>query len=248
MSNKEFLRFNFTEPVKESDDLTSFLETKHQSTKSNVSQKQGGGNNQAWVIIFILIFSLVVLGGYSAFKNRENENQIKSLKNQTSTNMAEEARKNIITGDNFSLILNAPTPSNFNVKRQVAPSKFLDGKEAVQTSFIGINAKTGQDLISGIEVQISEYDNKMDKSLFEETVLAKLGDKYEIKSRDITLPKSLKVTQLQQKDKNLDEVYYVTVTEDNYYIIKVYNQGARYPEFSAATKFTDSLLPNLYLN
>jgi hypothetical protein len=248
MPNKEFLRFNFTEPVKEAEDLTRFLETKQQSVKSKLSQKQGGANGHAWIIIFVLIFSLIGLGVYSVLKNRENENQIASLKNQTGANTPEENTKNIITADNFSLILNTPTPSNFAIKRQVLPSPFLDGKEVVQTSFLGANTKTGQELFSGIEVQISEFDNKMDKTLFEETVLTKLGEKYEVKSRDVSLPKNIKVTQIQQKNDNLDETYYITVTEDNYYIIKIYNQSSRYPEFNSTTKFTESLLPNLYLN
>ncbi|MEM1311899.1 MAG: hypothetical protein AAGF07_00340 [Patescibacteria group bacterium] len=248
MPKKEFLQFNFTEPVNESKSMNEFLEAKKNSVRRSLKNNQNK-TNYAWIVVFILLLSLFFLAGYSYYRNLESEKQIDSLKTQTNTQqLNQDDVQNIVTGDNFSLVLNRPTPANFRLERNVTESQFLEDLTTVKTNFTSSNVKDGQELISGIEVQISEYDNKLDKSLFEETVLTKLDTGYEIVTRDVILPKNTKVTQIQRKDMTEDEVYYITVTEDNYYIIKVYNQAARYPEFEETTEFTESLLPSLYLN
>ena len=249
MEEKENLNFNFAQPVKEAESLKQFLEEKENAVKASLSSenkiKKG---SRAWILVFVLMISLISLATYTLLKNRENERQIAVLKSQTTTTTPEGQSKNIVTADNFSLILPTTTPDNFALERKNISFTFLDNKNGVQVNFTGKNTKAGQELVSGIDIQISEFDNKMDKTTFVQQVLAKLGDKYELKLGDVTLPKDIKVSKIQPKDGTQDQIYYVTVTEDNYYVIKVYNQAQRYAEFENVSKFTESLLPSLYLN
>jgi hypothetical protein len=249
MQDNENTNFNFTQPIIEADNLNQYLDEKEKAIKANLATaKKTHSNGRAWILVFVLLLSLIALATYTLVKNRENENQIAALKNQTSTSTTDPSTQNIVTADNFSLVLNTPTPDNFTMDRKVITSPYLDNQTAVQVDFTGKNNKAGQDLISGIEVQVSEYDNKLDKTAFEQLVLSKLGDKYEIESTNISLPKNIMAAKIQQKDGNLDDTYYVAVTQDNYYVIKLYNEASRYSEFDDVSSFTNTLLPNLYLN
>jgi hypothetical protein len=75
-----------------------------------------------------------------------------------------------------------------------------------------------------------------------------LGKDYEIKSTDISIPKNIKLSKIQQKNASADVSYYATVTADNYYVVKIINESVNYPELEEYTKFTDSFLEGLFLN
>ncbi len=251
MSENSSSDFDFSKTLSARESFEDYVSKKENDLKQTLhtSQPNYRRGNKSWVIIFVLMLSLVGLGTYTLIQNKENEKQISSLKNQSVAGAQDvNSAQNIISAEGFSLVLNQATPSNFALGRKSGSFEIIPEKQAVTTSLLTNNTKAGQTLQSGLEVSTTEYDNKLDKEAYENLIVSKLGDQFEIKSRDINLPKEIKVTKIQSKDNSEDIVYYATVTEDSYYLIKIYNQASRYPEFDDSTRFTENLLSALYLN
>lgn len=250
MIKKPNQTFNFQSEFKEKNEIfRQYLKSKEKAIKSKFFTGNSQNNqSKSWILVFVLMMGIVSLGSYSLNQNKEKNIQSTNIKNQGVAGVYEDKSQNIITGDSFSLVLTQKTPKGFDLQVKKSVANKITGKNSTVTSFLAKQNKGGQELQTGIEGWVNEYDNKMDKTIFEDFVLSKLGGEYEIKSRDINLPKDIKITKLESKNGNKDLVYYVTVTNENYYIFKLYNQTSKYPELNEQSRFTDTFLQGLYLN
>jgi len=243
-------QFDFKKALDQQDSFESFLSSKENIIKQrlNSHSPENKVKSKSWALVFVLMLSLIVMGTYTLLQSRHNDRELAALKRERVAGVLEENTQNIVTADGFSLVLNQSTPKAFEIGRQTGKFEFLENTEATTTKFLAKPTKGGQELLTGIEVSVAEYDNQLDNKSFSQKVLAKLGSSYEIKSEDVNLPKDFKVTKIQIKNDPESTAYYSAVTQDNYYLIKIYNQTSKYSDLNELSRFSDSLLQNLYLN
>jgi hypothetical protein len=242
--------FDFKQPIQRDKQFEEFVRTKEESLKRKLSPRKPSQDRHMWALVSILMLSLIGLGVFALIQKQDNERQIAALKSKGVAGVNESVENpmaNIITAEGFSLVLKQPAPKGFQLDRRSSSFEYLANKTAVITSFLANQKVEGKEVISGIEVSVSEYDNKLDRKAFDKQVVEKLGPDFEIKSEDINIPNDFKLSKIQSKNpENIS--YYTTVTSNNYYVIKVYNQTAKYSEFSEISRFTDSILETIYLN
>ena len=73
--------------------------------------------------------------------------------------------KNIISGDNFSLVLNEKTPDGFEMTKKSTQSPFFEQKNVVNFSFVKKIPNSSSEFL-GIQIVTSEYDSKLDQKTF----------------------------------------------------------------------------------
>lgn len=215
------------------------------SSKNNPTHAK---NHQIWVLIFVLLTGLIAAGAFSVNQTL----RIQELESEFAANpqvvgaSTNSSMDNIIVGSGFSIIVDQKTPSNFELKTNFGRIKYLNALGST-TQLLSRREKGGIELLTGIEVQVVEYDNKLTEEAFLKRMQEVLGGNYTLASEKIKVPKQFELRKFVPRSKD-DPTYYVTVTADNYYVIKLYNQTAAYPEFTEDTRFTDKLIPALWLN
>ena len=247
MSSKQ--EFNFEDPFDSSQLDNDYLQKNEQEIITRTFQHPPKRRpSRAWGLVLILFISLGVLSAYTINQQIENQEEIDLLQNAQVAGAQDEVEDTVISGDSFSLVISRNIPGEFSLSRSENRSELFEDRPSVSTEYTTTNKKAGLDLTNGIGVTSSPYDNQYDQNSFEEQVLENLGNDYRIVSENITLPKNIKATKIESIDSSNLIDHYVVVTEENYYVIKIYNQSLRYSEFSETTEFTNSLLEYLYLN
>lgn len=237
-------KYDFISPIQQlktnknqdSGDLEDFL-----SENFDRKQKYTKKKNRVFnlVIITILFLSLGSLVGFSYWQ----WNSGKTRKSEVA-GIQDNSVKNIVSGDNFSLVLNEKTPDGFEMTKKNIQSLFFEQKNVVNSSFVKkISNSTGETTL-GIEIITSEYDSKLDQKGFATKIKENLGNDWNILSEDINLPGQVLLSKIQKKDKS--QSYYTTATKNYYYVISILTQNK--PEYAESNRFVESLLPNLNLN
>lgn len=242
--------FDFKQPIQPNKYFEEYVRSKEQHIKSKL-YRQPPQNAHLWAIVFVLMVSMVGLGVFALLQKQEMDRYLAGLNPNPSVagiSDSNQIGKNIITAEGFSLVLNTQTPEAFQLNRESGQFQPLEGQTAVTTSLLAKTNQDNQELLSGIQVSVIEYDNKLDRKTYDQAILKYLGQEYEIKGENISIPSEFQLSKIQHKTNPDGVAYYTSVTLDNYYLIKVYNQTAKYPELTPITRFTDSLLEGLYLN
>jgi hypothetical protein len=244
-------KYDFLKPIQESDEFGNYVKKTEQNLKQRINPKTpktSHPNSYLWAVVFILMLSLIGLGTFSIVQKQKTDQELATLRNQKVAGANENLNvKNIIAADGFSLVMSQATPNQFKLTRQTEPFGFLPDKIAVKTSLLAKIPADGKDQISGIEVSVSEYDNKLDRQAFDQVVIEKLGKDYNLKSDDINIPNNFKISKIQAQASD-GVAYYTAVTTANYYVIKIYTQTSKNNDLAEINRFTDSMLENLYLN
>lgn len=200
-----------------------------------------------WLLITLLSAGIVGLSYFAYLQYRENQRLIAENKAKVTqvAGINESSSLNIISGENFSILVNQDIPAGFILLNETKDWEFWDGQKSTLSSFFFQKNYDGKNLISGIKINSLEFDNKNDRETFDKIVLDKLGDGWVIKSQDIHIPNNIKLSKLENKE---GKAYYTTVTAGYYYVIQIENQTQPYPEFKEVSQFVDKFLANLYLN
>jgi hypothetical protein len=244
-------QFNFKE-VDSQIDLQDYLSKRESEIRDRLKQEHGRSKIRNWGILGVLTVCLIGLGVYSFSEISNNEVQLSQARNQIQQiagmvdDTPSENQIPAITGDWFSIAPKTVPPREFIKSSETIDFEYLDGKKAKTTAFVA-NIKEDnleKQLKTGIEVQVVEFDNKYNSKQFSDLVLEKLGEDFNIESRDINIPKNFKLTKIS----NSDEEFYTAVTEDNYYLIKLFRETKNIEKYENLNNFTDSILENLYLN
>ncbi len=251
--NKLTEEFDFSQPIEFSklgSEPNLEVKLKKQKSQTIDSQKKASDpkNQQVLVIVFILLVGLIAAGSFSiiqALRVQELENELNPGPEVAGVSNTDQGN-NIIVGSGFSIIMDQPTPESFNLKTNFGSVNFLS-KVGSTTQFLAQLEKGGLDLTTGIEVQIAEYDNKLDADQFIEEIDSTLGSSYTLGSEQIKVSDQFELAKFVSQSQD-DPTYYATVTTENYYLIKIYNQTSEYSEFIDYSRFTDNLIPNLWLN
>ena len=246
-------RFNFNVPAPKTSEqlpVSDFLRIKEGELKQRIHSSKTSSAGGISLLIFVFFVSLIGLGTYSILENKKNHEIIDTLKKEQRVAGVSESQATIlpVTGYGFSILPKQTPPEDFKKEKSLQNFPIFDSRQSVLSSFAAKITKDKKELKSGIEIYVAEYDNKNNRNTYDEAVLTKLGKDYEIKSKEISLPKGFQVSKIQNKQQNEGFSYYTTLTTENYYLIKIYNQLTEYPEYSSVSTFTDNILNNLYLN
>jgi hypothetical protein len=234
-------------------DFDYFTEEKEKELKQKIKTKPAKKSNKfGWFLVLILFISLLALSTFTLDEMRRKNQLLADYKspNQIAGIFDQNVPIAPITGDWFSILPKEKPPIEFQKTKSLEKSNILNDRQASNTTYIAeVDSSNNTKLKSGIEISVIEYDNRYNSKQLAETVVQKLGSNmYEIKDSNIEIPKNIKLTKIETSINSDNISYYTTVTSDNYYIIKVYNQTSKDSKYNKITKFTNSILENLYLN
>jgi hypothetical protein len=200
-----------------------------------------------WLIVAILCLSFSALGFYS-YKTIENDRSKLQLAKQQQTvagiNDGKELTAKPVTGEGFSLLIKKNPPKEFVKTTSFVDSQLWTGRKASNTIYEATVQDKSVTKKTGFQLEVLEYDNRYDLVTFADFINTNL--KAEIISRDISIPKDVKLTKIQIK--NSKEVYYTTATTENYYILKTYQETENSQDYQEINKYFEEILNNLYLN
>lgn len=241
-------QFDFCEPIKKTQapsqaDFSQFGPDYEQSELPKIKAKNRRLN---LVFICFLLASLLGLSYFGYTQWQEKENLIALSRKPQVAGIVDEKVKNIIPGENFSLVMDSKTPTGFAMTKKNVDSNLFDQKNILSSSFIVRKTKNDKELVSGIQILSSQYDYKLDQGSFANSVKDKLGEDWTILAEDINLPGQVLVSKISKKDKS--QTYYTAATKNYYYVIQILNDTKTDPEFAEISQFSDQLLPNLHLN
>lgn len=215
--------------------LEDFLTENFDLQQKKVKRKNRVFNLVIITILFLSFGSLAVFGYWQWNGGKVSKSQVAGIQDTLV--------KNIVSGDNFSLILSEKAPDGFEMTKKNIQSPFFEQKNVVNSSFIKKTLSNSGEIVSGIEIITSEYDFKLDQKAFATKIKENLGNNWEILSEDITLPGQVLLSKIQKKDKS--QSYYTTATKNYYYVISIYQNKSEKAEIN---RFVENLLPSLNLN
>lgn len=233
------------------------IQEKIDKPKAQPSQKSNQ-NGASWSLLAVvfLVFCLVGLGLYSVATIKEKETEISQARDQAGqvagVNEDKEdtsSRIKPISAEGFSIAPAKVSPTqDFKQSSTNQDSPFLEDRSSTVTKYLATIQNDGKELKSGIEIYVTEYDNRHSQAEFDQLVATSLGSDYEvISSRDIQV-QDHKLTKIKKSPDTEKINYYTTVTTDNYYVIKIYKETEGLDKYEEINNFTNSILDNLYLN
>lgn len=233
--------------------LDKYLEEKEKAIKQQMqpSKTNRRENSFAWLFVFALLISLIGLGTYTLTESKKNRELLSDLETKTQVLGASDDKTKAsipISGYGFSILPDNQPPQEFKLNHKTQKSSIFKDRSEVVTSYLASVNKEGSDHLSGVEITVLEYDNRLNQEQLSNQLVTFLGSDYEVKAKDILIPRNLKVWKIEKKGRSENISYFTLVTTENYYIIKVYNETSKYPELSDISKFTDTILQKLYLN
>ncbi len=251
--NTNNTQFDFSRPIsfEESDyydaveynQLRSRLKTKHKS-----QTHQPKFNVRLFLLVIVLLLSLIAVGSFSIVQTMKIQDLEEKLNNGSQVaGINEQIKKeHFIVGSGWTILVDQEPPDGYVLEHNLIEADYLNRKVSA-TSFLARINKGAMQLTTGIEIHTAEYDNKMTLEEFVSVIEQYLGKNYLKSNQILTVSNQFDLVRFSPKSKD-DPTYYVTMTFDNYYVIKVFNQTERFPEFIDYTRFTDKLISGLWLN
>jgi len=249
--NSSDFDFSAAPQTLQSAQLQSYVQKREYEVRRNLEKRPARtGMGHVWVLVFILMSSLIGLSVYSVTLIQEQQQEIAALQQE---NIAEIAgaredieAKNVITADGFSLVFNLESPQGFSSLEDKSPSRFLDDRDAVTTSYQFARITNGEEFISGISVEVAQFDNRFSREEFSARVVEVLGDTYSVSDESVIAPKSIALQRIDGGDAGVN--IYTAVTADNYYVITLYTQTQGLHGLDEVNTFTDTMISSLFLN
>lgn len=241
---------NYQDPLQEDSHFQDYLKSKGEALKSSSRQQiQRPQSTHIPALLFVLMIGIVVLGSVALLQYRENQELLSRSKNPEVAGINDDVQKNIVTAYGFSLIFDTPLPEGFSLKQTINPSPYLTDTQAITTTFQAELKDDDKTLLAGIEVSVSEFDNKRTNEEFASLVQSQLGGDYTILSSPVIIPNNYSAISIKHTSPTTDGIdYYTIVTSSNYYSIKVINQVANESKYEDYALTIDSIIQKLYLN
>jgi hypothetical protein len=246
-AKKEVKTYDFEEAVNSAGtrNFKSYINRKEHDLKNSITGSYP--KNQVWVVVFILLISFVALSVFSFVQIQEKNELLASYENRQVAGVQEGGVNNIVSAGSFSIVLDLETPKEFDFKIEQTNFEFLENREGQKASLIAEVSDGNKSLTSGMVIWSTQYDRELKPEEFAEIVAKKLGESYNAHSNKIAIKNNREVIKI-ESNKPTDPIYYTSITDDNYYVIKVVNETTKDTEFVEISRFTDLLLNNTWLN
>jgi hypothetical protein len=235
-------QFDFTTAQSKSSSIESYSEGKKAELNDKIFNPKLSGNKSALWILVILIICLTGLCGFTTYQIYNYEREL--TKNSKSS--IKDAK--IIAGDGFSFVIDSPIPNGFYKESVRTDFEWLEGKKGSVNSFLSKDNVDGEENINGVAVYSTEYDSKLSQKEFAQKVGEKLGDTFRLDLDKVSLGNGTLLNHHSAINPRIKINYFTAVNGNNYYVIKVYNQGKDNPQVNDKAEFTKNLLNNLRLN
>jgi hypothetical protein len=236
-------QFDFATAQDKSSSLESYSEGKKAELNHKIFNPKYAANKSSVWILLILIVCLTGLCGFTTYQIYNYE---KDLQSKTSRGDIKDLK--IIAGDGFSFIIDPVIPNGFYKESTRSDFEWLEGKKANVNSFLSKDTIDGEENINGVAVYSTEYDGKLSQKEFAQKVADKLGDTFKLDASEVSLASGSLLSHHSPVNPRIKINYFTAVNSNNYFVIKVYNQGKDSPKASDKAEFTKGLLSNLRLN
>lgn len=248
IAKKTNANFNFIAATPNNNTITSFAEAKKTEIKSKMLNSKFSQNNNALIVMFIVIVCLIGLCAFTTLQIYKYEQEIIKLKNTGQNTSKIKDKTATWSGKNIEIDIFGEIPDGFIKEEKESNFEFLDNKNGNITSFLAIDDLAGDIFTNGIIIYSSPFDSKIGQTEFTQKVLQKVGNSYSLTDQKIQLPNDFTATKIVSKDKNNVLNYYCVVSNKNYYVIKTYQQGKESIKTSKKIDFVNAIVPNIKLN
>lgn len=239
-SPRDDKQFNFQPEFSNSDYFQDYIKQHQEEVQKQIGPNRSRIEPLAWLLVIILSVSTVSLS-YWIYEDSRN-----SSRNSAATLTFTKPTENVLSGDNFSLLLDEKTPIAFETRDQISDAKLFPTSSRT-TTILATKKINDKEAKSGIEVTSWEYDFRQDLESFTKSIASSLGSNYNISGERTRIPKDLELIQI-KNSKDANETYYIGLTRNYYYVIRLRDELKNDPESNNLTRFTSSLVPNIYLN
>jgi hypothetical protein len=236
-------QFDFTTAQDKSSSLAQYSEDKKAELTDKIFNPKISNNKSAIWVLVILIICLTGLCGFTTYQIYNYERELQSKANKGNIKDAK-----IIAGDGFSFVIDSTIPNGFYKESLRTDFEWLEGKKGFVNSFISKDTVDGEENVNGIAVYSTEYDSKLSQKEFAQKVGEKLGDTFRLDVDKVSLGNGALLNHHSAINPRVKINYFTAVNGNNYYVIKVYNQGKDNPKVNDKAEFTKNLLNNLRLN
>jgi len=252
-SKANLSQFDFSQPANLSNSVENFDSVekviKQKLFSEQKKAKAERGNYKLLLLIFVLFLGLIATGSFSLLQTlriQELEQKVNLTEQVAGVKDDSVKFENYIVGSGWTIILPEPPPQGFTLETELKQADYLN-RQVVVSRFLAKVNKGSLQLLSGVEIEVAEFDNRMNYEQFVNLIKEYLGNKYIQASQPLVVSNQFSLTKFTPKSKD-DPVYYVTLTSENYYLIRVFNQTEKFPDLIDYTRFTDSLIDKLWLN
>jgi hypothetical protein len=236
-------QFDFTTAQDKSSSLQQYSDYKKAELNDKIFNPKLSNNKSAIWVLVILIICLTGLCGFTTYQIYNYERELQSKTNKGSIKDAK-----IIAGDGFSFVIDSPIPNGFYKESLRTDFEWLENKKGFVNSFISKDTIDGEENVNGVAVYSTEYDSKLSQKEFAQKVGEKLGDTFRLDIDKVSLGNGTLLNHHSAINPRVKINYFTAVNGNNYYVIKVYNQGKDNTKVNDKAEFTKNLLNNLRLN
>ncbi len=244
-TNRNPSKFDFVKPAKVEFSSGFSLEEQKKSIEDNFTQTKKTSKTKSFATIISLVaLALIALCGYSVWQLIETNKKIDQAVVQKKLEVDKSV---IVSGDSFSLVMASNPPAKFTKTSTESKMDFLDSKKSTLTSYLYTFQKNDTEKLAGLEVNNTEYDNKLSQDSFTSKYLESLGAEYTMSSEKTFLPRGFFTNKIIPKNNPDNIAFYPVVSSNNYYIIKTTNQIRDNGDLNDVSKFADGLINQIYL-
>ena len=237
--------YNFADKANPENVIESFSNQKKSEIKGKMLNNKFSQNNSALIVMLIVIVCLTSLCGFTTYQIYKYEQQIELAKGQVNINITPESTW---SGKGFEVKINNTEFSKFQKESRPLAFEFLDDKTGQVDSLLSEDEIKGEFYKTGIIIYSTPFDSKLGLEEFQNKILQKNGSQYVATTQKIALPNDIVVAKLSSKNSKDGISLLAVVTSNNYYVLKLYNQGQDIPELKTKNQLIEEIITKIKLS
>ena len=237
--------YNFADKANPENVIESFSNQKKSEIKGKMLNSKFSQNNSALIVMLIVIVCLTSLCGFTTYQIYKYEQQIELAKGQVNINITPESTW---SGKGFEVKINNTEFSKFQKESRPLAFEFLDDKTGQVDSLLSEDEIKGEFYKTGIIIYSTPFDSKLGLEEFQNKILQKNGSQYVATTQKIALPNDIVVAKLSSKNSKDGISLLAVVTSNNYYVLKLYNQGQDIPELKTKNQLVEEIIAKIKLS
>ena len=237
--------YNFADKANPENVIESFSNQKKSEIKGKMLNSKFSQNNSALIVMLIVIVCLTSLCGFTTYQIYKYEQQIELAKGQVNINITPESTW---SGKGFEVKINNTEFAKFQKESRPLAFEFLDDKTGQVDSLLSEDEIKGEFYKTGIIIYSTPFDSKLGIEEFQNKILQKNGSQYVATTQKIALPNDIVVAKLSSKNSKDGISLLAVVTSNNYYVLKLYNQGQDIPELKTKNQLIEEIIAKIKLS